>query len=187
MITRKTQRGVTVLILLSAFTFWVSHSKDKDKPAPVAGLDPELDYVLRDFELQFYDEFGKPTINMQAPVLRNDPKLQLGTIENPVLRLNQAGTVWDLTSDTATVTADKEHVQLTGRVKIIKNEPATGNWVELNTRDVQIEVTPQTAISNQPVSVFDGYNRVDAIGLELDMKSETYSLKQQVKATYAVN
>ena len=187
MITRKTQRGMTILILLSAITFWISRSQDDDGPEPVAGLDPELDYVLRDFELQFFDEFGQPTINMRAPVLRNDPRLQMGTIEHPVVKLNQADAVWDLTADLATVTADKEQVQLIGQVQVKRNEPATGNWVELTTREVQIEVTPQTATTNQPVSMFDGLNRVDTIGMELDMTTKIFSLKQQVKATYAVN
>ena len=125
MITRKTRNGMTILLVLSAVTFWLSRSQDDDKPAPVAGLDPELNYVLRDFELQFFDEFGQPTINMKAPVLRNDPKLQLGTIENPVVILNQADAVWDMMADTATVTADKEHVQLIGKVIVKRNEPAT--------------------------------------------------------------
>jgi len=187
MITRKTQRGITVLVLLGFLTFWISRSQDEPGPAPVAGLDPKLDYVLRDFVLQFYDENGQPTLNMQAPVLRNDPKLQLGTIENPVVRLNQDDAVWDMMADTATVTADKEHVQLIGQVLVKRNEPASGNWVELSTREVQIEVTPQTAVTDQPVSIYDGHNRVDAIGLELDMKTKTYMLKQQVRATYAVN
>jgi lipopolysaccharide export system protein LptC len=187
MITRKTRRGITALILLSAVSFWLSRSQDNNGPVPVAGLDPKLNYVLHDFELQFFDEYGKPTINMQAPVLRNDPKLQMGTIEHPVVKLNQADAVWDMTADTATVTADKEHVQLIGQVYVKRNEPVSGNWVELSTREVQIEVTPQTAITDKPVSIFDGVNRVNAIGLELDMKTRTYSLKQQVRATYAVN
>lgn len=187
MITRKTRNGMTILIVLGAVTFWLSRSQDIDKPAPVAGLDPELNYVLRDFELQFFDEFGQPTINMQAPILRNDPKLQLGTIESPVVKLNQADAVWDMMADTATVTADKEHVQLIGKVNVKRNEPATGRWVELNTQEVAIEVTPQTAVTDQPVRMFDGYNQVDAIGLELNLKTKTYTLKQQVKATYVVN
>jgi LPS export ABC transporter protein LptC len=187
MITRKTRNGMTILILLGAVSFWLSRSQDEDKPAPVAGLDPELNYVLRDFELQFYDEHGQPTVNMQAPVLRNDPTLQLGTIENPVVKLNQTEAVWDMIADTATVTADKEHVQLIGKVFIKRNEPATGRWVELNTHEVKIEVTPQTAVTDQPVRMFDGYNQVDAIGLELNLKTKTYTLKQQVKATYVVN
>jgi LPS export ABC transporter protein LptC len=187
MITRKTRRGLIVLVFLSAISYWVGRSQEEAGPEPVAGLDPELDYVLRDFELQFFDELGKPTINMRAPILRNDPRLQIGTVENPVVQLNQADAVWDLTADLATVTADKEHVHLTGQVQVKRNEPVTGNWVELTTREVQIEVTPQTAETSQPVRIFDGFNRVDAVGLELDMKSKTYILKEKVRATYAVN
>ena len=187
MITRKTRSGMIALVLLSAISFWLSRSKDDGNPELVTGLDPKLDYVLRDFELQFFDENGQPTINMRAPVLRNNPDLQLGTIERPVVILNQADAVWNLSSETATVTADKEHVTLLGRVDVKRSELETGTWVELNTREVHVEVTPQTAVTDQPVSMFDGLNRVDAIGLELDMKTKIFVLKQQVKATYAVN
>ena len=187
MITRKTRRGVIALVLLTAVSFWINRSQKTEEPAPVAGLDPKLNYVLRDFELQFFDENGQPTINLRAPILRNDPELELGTIEQPVMRLNQADMVWDLTADTATVTADKEHVQLLGRVHVQRQEIESGYWVKLDTREVQIEVTPQTASTDQAVNIFDGDNRVSAIGLDLDLKANTFTLKQQVKATYAVN
>jgi len=187
MITRKTRRGIISLLLLTAVSFWLSRSQDGAAPEPMAGLDPKLNYVLRDFELQFFDENGQPTINLLAPILRNDPEMQLGTIEQPVMRLYQADAVWDLTADTATVTADKEHVQLLGRVNVRRQQASTGSRVELNTREVQIEVTPQTARTMEPVRISDGHNLVTAVGLELDMKANSFKLKQQVKATYAVN
>ena len=186
MITRKTRRGIVVLVLLTAVSFWISRQQEVDIPNPVSGLDTKLNYVLRDFELQFFDVDGLPTINMQAPVLRNDPELQQGTIEQPVVILNQPGGVWNLTAETAVVTADKEHVKLSGMVHVKRHDLATGNRVELNTSEVRIEVTPQTATTDQAVSIFDGYNHVSAIGLDVDMKANTFNLKQRVKATYAV-
>jgi LPS export ABC transporter protein LptC len=187
MITRKTRRGIILLALLTGASFWAGRSQDNQGTDPMAGLDPRLNYVLRDFELQFYNENGEPTINMKAPVLRNDPELQLGTVEQPVVQLNQTGEVWDITADKATVTADKEHVRLLGQVHVRRLEPASGNWLELTTREVQIQVTPQTASTDQPVRMFDGLNELNAIGLDLDLKANTFNLKQQVKATYAVN
>lgn len=187
MITRKTRNGVIALIVLTSVSFWVNRSPDDDAPEPVAGLDPRLNYVLYDFELQFFDEFGKPTINLRAPTLRNDPEQELGTIEKPVMRLNQEDVVWDLKAETATVTADKEHVQLLGEVHVRRQETTTGAWVEVDTREVQIEVTPQTAKTDQAVHVFDGLNRASAVGVELDLTADTFILKQQVRATYAVN
>ncbi len=187
MITRKTRRGIIAMLVLTSISYWAGRDGENEATEPVSGLDPRLNYVLRDFELQFYDNDGQPTINMQAPILRNNPILQVGTIENPVIRLNQPGLVWNLTADSATVTADKEHVQLSGLVHVQRLEPANGSRVELDTSDVHIKVTPQTASSDRPVSVFDGHNQLNATGLELDMKSNTFKLKQQVKATYAVN
>ncbi|MCW8925574.1 MAG: LPS export ABC transporter periplasmic protein LptC [Xanthomonadales bacterium] len=187
MITRKTRRGIVLLVILTAVSFWAGRKQDIDEQHPVSGLDPKLNYVLRDFELQFFDENGKATVNLSAPLLRNDPAMELGTIEKPVFKLVQPGTVWNLTSDSATVTADKEHVHLSGKVNILRHEPLTGNLAELNTEEVQIEVSPQTASTDKPVSIFDGHNQLDAIGLDLDMKTNTFMLKQQVEATYAVN
>lgn len=187
MITRKTRRGIVSLVLLTAVSYWIGRNQDIKLPEPVAGLNTKLNYVLHDFNLQFFDENGQPTLNMQAPELKNDPELELGTIEQPVIRVNRAGERWKLTSESATVTADKEHVRLSGHVFVNKREADNGNWVELDTRDVLVDVTPQTVSTDQAVSIFDGNNRLDATGLELDMKTDTFKLKQRVKASYAVN
>lgn len=187
MITRKTQRGIVALIALTAFSYWVARQQEKDIADPAAGIDPKLNYVLRDFELQFYDKDGKPTINMQAPSLRNDPELQIGTVEQPVIQLNQPNVTWNLTSDSARVTADKEHVWLSGQVYVLRSDSESGDWVKLVTREIKIDVTPQTASTELPVEIFDGYSQLNAIGLDLDMKTNTFKLKQQVKASYAVN
>ncbi len=187
MITRNTQRGIVALILLTGVSYWISREQRDDRPERVSGFNPKLNYVLRDFELQVYDIDGQPTLSMTAPVLSNNPELEIGTIKNPQLVLNQPNITWNLTADSATITADKEHVELSGKVYVQRMELLTGNRVELNTSEVSIEVTPQTASTTEPVSIFDGYNLTDAVGLELDMMNDTFELKQQVRSTYAVN
>lgn len=187
MITRKTRNGIIALVVLTGISFWVNRSSDDGDREPVSGLDPKLNYVLHEFELQFFDENGQPTINLKAPILRNDPELELGTIERPVMILNQEDVVWNMTAETATVTADKEHVNLLGEVHVRRQETTSGAWVEVDTSEVQIEVTPQTARTDQAVHMFDGLNRASAVGVELDLTANTFVLKQQVKATYAVN
>jgi len=186
MITRKTQRGIMVLVILTLISFWVSRGRDKESPNPVAGLDPKLNYVLHDFELQFFDDKGLPTMNLQAPLLRNNPQIQLGTIENPVIKLQQSEMRWNLWSDSATITTDKEHVQLLGPVFVQRQAAAGGRKENLTTRDVRIEVNIQTARTTNAVSIFDGINFVDAVGMYLDMKNGNIKLNHQVKARYAI-
>jgi len=187
MITEKTWRGIISLVLLAAISFWIGRKQGIDAPAPVTGLDPRLNYVLRDFELQIFDKNGQPTFNLRAPVLRNDPVLKLGTIESPVISIHNRGVVWNVTADKATMTADKEHVHLSGGVLVKWHNPASSNHSELQTIEIKIEITPQTASTDQEVNLNDGYNDINAIGMNLDMKRSRYTLKQRVKATYAVN
>jgi len=175
------------LILLTGVSFWASRDQRDDSPEPITGLDPRLNYVLRDFELQVYDVNGKTTLNVKAPVLSNNPLLEMGTIENPLLVLHQQDITWNLTADSATITADKEHVELLGKVYVQRRELLTGGLVELNTSELSIEVTPQTANTSEHVSIFDGINSVNAVGMEVNMMNDTFKLKQQVKAIYAVN
>jgi len=175
------------LILLTGVSFWASRDQRDDSPEPITGLDPRLNYVLRDFELQVYDVNGKTTLNVKAPVLSNNPLLEMGTIENPLLVLHQQDITWNLTADSATITADKEYVELLGKVYVQRRELLTGGLVELNTSELSIEVTPQTANTSEHVSIFDGINSVNAVGMEVNMMNDTFKLKQQVKAIYAVN
>ena len=96
MITRKTRQGIAVLLVLAGVSMWVTQEEGDDSQQPQSDVDPNFNYVLRDFELQYFDENGQPTLNLRAPVLRNDPDMQLGTIEQPVVKLYQPGLVWDL-------------------------------------------------------------------------------------------
>lgn len=187
MITRKTHQGLAVLLILAGITMWAAQEKVEKVEQPQSDVDPNFNYVLRDFELQYYDENGLPSLNLRAPVLRNDPDMKLGTIEQPVVKLNQPGLIWDLQADLATVTADKEYVNLDGQVIIVRQQIDDARLTRLNTSDVKIEVTPQTATTDELVEVFDGFNHFSGIGLDMDMQANTFELKEQVKATYAVN
>lgn len=187
MITRKTQRGVFVLVILTTISFWATREQQDNELAPVAGLNPKLDFALHDFELQIYDENGIATLNLQAPVLSNDPESEIGLIENLLLTIHQPDITWKLTADSATMTADKEHITLSGKVYMQRLELSTGYRIELNTSEVYVEVTPQTASTVEPVSMFDGRNQLDAVGMHVDMANDTFKLIQQVKAIYAVN
>lgn len=187
MITGKTRQGFALMIVLAAISMWASRENMDKNTRAQADVDPNFNYVLRDFELQFFDEFGQPAINLKAPLLRNDPDMKLGTIENPVVKLYQPDLVWDLTAEVATVTEDKEFVSLHGKVNILRQQASDGRRTRLSTADVEIEVTPQTACTDAMVEVFDGFNHMSGTGLDMDMKANTFALKKQVKATYAVN
>ncbi len=187
MITGKTGRGIISLALLAVISFWIGREQGTDVAAPVTGLDPRLNYVLREFDLQIFDESGRPAFSLRAPVLRNDPALKLGTIERPVISILDQGAIWDVTADNATMTADRKHVHLWGGVLVKWRNSASGKRSEFQTDEIEMEITLRTASTDQEVSLSDGRNHINAIGMNLDMKKGSYTLKQRVQGTYAVN
>ena len=187
MMTGKTRKGFVVMLVLAGITSWMAQDEVDISQQQETDVDPNFNYVLRDFELQYFDDNGEPSMILRAPVLQNDPSMELGTIEKPVVRLYQPGLIWDLQADLATVTADKEHVSLDGDVNIQRQETATGRLTQVDTKNVDLEVTPQTATTDELVEVFDGFNRLSGTGLDVDMMANTFEIRTQVKATYATN
>lgn len=186
MTTRKSRQGIVLLLFLTLISFWLSRQHQAQKPPQMSGLDPSLDYMLRDFELQTYDSSGLPLLNLRAPLLRNNSAVKLGTIEAPVIVLNKPDAKWSLVADSATMTEDRERIHLFGHVNVKRIENTTGRHAQMDTGEIEVQVTAQTASTTKPVSIKDGQNSLQAQGMDIDLKSGRFKLKHNVRARYAV-
>ncbi len=187
MTTRKSRQGIIFLVLLTLGSFWLSHKNVEERKTPVTDLDQSIDYVLQNFNLQIFDTSGRLTLNLHAPLFRNNPVMKLGTIDHPVIALEQSETEWALVAERATMTEDRHHIHLFGHVIVQRFETATGNHTQMNTREIEVEIPAQTASTAEPVSLSDGRNHMQALGMDLDIKSGRFQLRQNVKASYAVD
>jgi lipopolysaccharide export system protein LptC len=184
--TRKSRQGVVLLVFLTLFSFWLSRRHQEHAPPPMNGLDPSLDYMLQNFELQIFDTKGVPLLNLRAPLLRNNPAVKLGTIRQPVIALKKRDANWSLVAESATMTEDRQHIHLFGHVNVERVETATGQRAQMDTSEIEVQVDAQTASTTKFVSITEGRNRLQARGLELDLKSGEFRLKHDVKARYEV-
>jgi len=185
--TRKSRQGIVILVFLTLISFWLSRQHREHAPAPVSGLDPSLDYMLQNFDLQVFDARGLPLLNLQAPLLRNNPVTKLGTIERPVIALSKADANWSLVAERATMTEDRQRIHLFGRVNVKRVETATGHLAQMNTGEIEVQVSEQTASTAKPVDITDGRNRLQALGMDLDLKNGRFELKHNVRARYVVD
>lgn len=185
MIHRKTWHGIIAMALLAITTGLIVRS-DRDRGnLPPADLDTRLSYALWDFSGVLLDKQGKVNVRVDAPMLRNTADSQIGTIENPRLRILQDQDEWYITADSAIITADREFVSLLGRVDLQQQNLSSGQRLGIQTRDVMLNVTPRVASTEAAVSIQQDEDRLDAVGMKLDMINETYELKGQVRARYA--
>lgn len=185
MIRRATGRGIGALALLAIVSWIAARDGTAPRSSPFEDLDTRLNYALWDFNALLLDTDGRIAVRIDAPMLRNNASSQIGTVENPRIRIQQAPDEWYITADSAVVTADREHVSLVGTVDMLRENRQTGDTLQIRTRDVLLDVVPRTASTDAVVTIVEDGDRLDARGMKLDMKTESYELLDEVRARYA--
>jgi len=184
-IRRKTGRAMLLLAFLAVVTWLGGRGRDEPEIEPFADLDTRLNYALWDFNAQLLDDEGRVQLEMNAPMLRNNASTQVGTVENPRIRIRQEDDEWHISADSAIITPDREHVSLIGHVDFLRQSKLKADRLEIRTRDVMLNVTPQTASTEAAVILAQNHDRLEAKGMKLDMKTNSYELLDEVRGSYA--
>ena len=174
-----------LLAFLAVVTWLGGRGRDEPEAEPFADLDTRLNYALWDFHAQLLDDDGRLQLEINAPMLRNNASSQVGTVENPRIRVRQDDDEWHISSDSAIITADREHVSLIGHVDFLRQGKSSADRLEIRTRDVMLNVTPRTASTEAAVALAQNQDRLEANGMKLDMKANSYELLDQVRGSYA--
>ena len=184
MIQRRTRRGIILLSLLTTLTWILSREQVEDEVQPIGNLDTRLNYALYDFDGRLLNDEGAVNIELQAPVLRSNAQSGVGTVESPEIRIQQEDERWYITAESAIITADREHVSLMGDVYLARRNELTGQLLEISTKDVMLNITPRTASGDSRISITQDNDRLDAVGMRLDMIANSFELHHDVRAHY---
>ncbi len=183
MISPSTRRGLFVAAALAVFTYWLIR-EDEVRETRIEGLDTGLSYALENFEMRAYDDLGAPAVRLWAPRLVNEADTNIGRVDNPRLEVRHEGFLWRLTADTATIGADQEQVYLNGEVQIERTGATPEDRVEIDTRNVTLEVDPRVAHSGEAIRVRDSAGVLTATGFRVDMVKDEFQLHNDVQGVY---
>jgi LPS export ABC transporter protein LptC len=185
MIRGRTKRGIAVLTLVAVLS-WLG-ARDGSPPAakPFANLDTRLNYALFDFKAKLLNDEGKLNLHIEAPILRNNANSQVGTMESPNIIILQQDKEWYINADSAIITADREHVSLMGKVDMKREGQNPNDNLEIQTRDVMFNVEPQILTTDAAVTMVQNGDLLNADGMRLNMKTDSYELLNKVRAQYA--
>ena len=187
MIKRRTRRGIILLALLAILTWILSRPSGESTVESVSELDTRLNYALYEFNGRMLNDQGAVHLEIDSPVLRNDAESGIGTVETPELRIQQNSDRWYITAESAIISADREHVTLKGDVNLLRRNEVTGDVLEISTRDELLNVTPRTASTESAVSILQAGDRLDAVGMNLDMIADNFELLHAVQAHYEID
>jgi LPS export ABC transporter protein LptC len=183
-ITRRTRRGLLLLALLAVLTWLLGRPANEPAAEPLAGLDTRLNYALRDFSGRLLDEQGLTSLELQAPLLRNDSETGIGTVEEPNIRIQQDNEEWYISAESAVIGADREVINLIGTVNVRRRNVSTGEQIDIRTRELVLNVTPRTASTRAEVRIAQAGDWLSATGMNLDMINDRYELLDAVRGHY---
>ncbi len=186
MIKRKTRHGIIFLTALSIIIWLLPRSSSDPTNEPPARLDTRLNYSLRDFNGQLLDQQGNIKLQISSPLLRKVAQSEVATIKSPQIRIKLADQQWHITAESAIITADREYISLIGDVNMLRLNEFSGETLKITTRDVLLRVTPRTASTESLVSIVQYGNRLDALGMNLDMTNDNFELLNDVRAHYGI-
>ncbi|WP_191621210.1 LPS export ABC transporter periplasmic protein LptC [Marinihelvus fidelis] len=182
----RTRRGIILLGGLCLLSFWASRQDTDGEGGPIKGLDTRLDYALGNFRMLAYDEQGTPVVTLWAPRLANDAATGIGELDSPRAELHHEGFRWNIDAQHATISSDREIIQFSGNVRMVRESGEPSDHLEIESSEVMLEVTPRLASSDQWVDVADPAGKMRALGFSVDMLTNHYHLESGITGTYEI-
>ncbi len=184
MTRRRTRHGILALLALATVSWMMTRGTESPVRPPYSGIDTQLNYALHNFQGHILDDQGQISLEISSPVLRKNAASEVGTIDRPIVRIQHEDDDWYIEAESAIIAADREHVSLMGYVNMLRTNKITGETLEITTEDVMLEVTPKTAHTDALVTLVQSGDRLDAVGMNLDMTTSNYELMDDVRAHY---
>lgn len=186
MIAPGTRRGILLVGGLCLISLWAARQGDDADVGPIQGLDTRLDYALDNFEMLAFDELGRPAVTLRAPRLANDAGTGIGQVESPRAELHHDGFRWNIDAERATVSSDHEVIRFSGQVHMVRNGPGPSAWLDIETSEVTLEVTPRLAYSDRAIDLAERTGTLSADGFRVNMLTNHYHLNENVTGSYVI-
>lgn len=147
--------------------------------------DLEIDYVLENAtRVEFNSETGHPARLFQIKTLEHHPKLQQNEFTSPLLIIYKPNLTWRIEAKKGTAEdAQNKQIVLKEEVVIQKQEP-TAPAARLTTDFLTYLPDEETLETESPVTILQGKQRVEAVGMKAFLKTKQVDLLSHVRGYY---
>ncbi len=144
----------------------------------------QQDYYLNDFSVTALDEKGQPQHRLQANQLSHFSNGVQTELRQPTLEVYRQGKVeWRVVAERGEFNPQQDEVLLQGKVKLLQSSGTAP--LQLTTSSLRIQPQQGRAETDQPVTLIQAKNRIDAIGMEIDQQKQRLRLLSKVRGHYA--
>ncbi|MFK5951260.1 MAG: LPS export ABC transporter periplasmic protein LptC [Methylococcales bacterium] len=160
-----------VLLFLALGSWFLADFFKPKETVKVKVKDHSPDYFSTGYYKKEMDKTGLLKSELVADNMIHYSDDKTTHLENPVMTLYNPGVPpWVIKSERAIIEADKDHMQLLGKVFISRAEAKNLSQFKLNTSELKVKLSTSYATTHKWGEIIDGQNRTQGVGLQMTFK-----------------
>lgn len=174
---------LTALCLFSVLYWWRGENVADERQDNIDPNTPTL--RLYNLQAQQFDATGKPTSSLSSPQVDYYDDARGSLYQQPQLQYFDHLQRFNINSDSAQVSADKNKIHFNGNVlaqTLIDNQPQ--RWLTAPTLDYDRQ--RQIVYSDDNITLHSANSHTHALGASWQIDQDIVSFKQQVRSTYEI-
>ncbi|ALG67616.1 LPS export ABC transporter periplasmic protein LptC [Beggiatoa leptomitoformis] len=177
--------GWTLLLLVAGFsTIWLYRMEKDSAIMSEEDLSRVPDYTLGRFTATQLDKTGLLQHRLTAETMVHYPVIET-ELRAPVLFFYDKGQpAWQIVAEQGRVSPDNKNLWLLGETIMERQSVAPTEQLRLISRDVWIQVEPQTAETIEPTTILGQNAETHSVGMKVYLPTHVLELRSQVRGRY---
>jgi LPS export ABC transporter protein LptC len=181
----KNALGATLLVSLTLLSWLWNRRAIEDEPRVVAPMSGPLGYYLSEARIMGTGENGQPLYRIQAVSAEDHPEEGRLMLNNVTIEYQPEHNVpWILKASRGEIPTDESYLDLTGDVELATSPEGGLRPTIIHTTQLRLEPLNFTASTNASISIFIGTQRLDAVGMRADLKTDNLALESNVHGQF---
>jgi len=174
-----------LLVVAVISLIWEGPTAPPRQDAEPSMAERRSDYYLEDFRITEYGVDGRPAQVLAGRTLTHYPADDTADLEAPELILQRPGAPrWTVSAEHGWLSPGGELIRLLGKVVMMRHAAPGSPPLRIETERLELHTGDETLHSDAPVTITGPAWRVDAVGLESDLKRRQLTLMHDVRSHY---
>lgn len=175
------------LLFLLAAAYWLNQQVQPLPAKPDSSKRHDPDFIVNNFSAATLNEQGTPRFMIAAKKMLHYPDDDSTHLEDPQLTsISPDRPALHASASNGSISGRGDEVFLRDNVKIIRAASARQSELVFTTTYLHVIPDRELAETDQPVTIMDAHNRINAIGMQLDNKTRVIKLLAQVRSEHDI-
>jgi len=181
----KNMLGATLLVSIALLSWLWNLRAVEDKPRAPASMSEPLGYYLSEAKIMGTGENGQPLYRIQADSAEEHPDEGHLVLNDVTVEYRPEHNVpWVLKATRGEIPTNESYLNLIGSVELTTSSKGGLDPTIVRTTQLRLEPLNFAASTSESISIFIGSQRLDAVGMRVDLKTDNLALESNVHGQF---